>query len=246
MPLTAPVLLGTNGNTGSSTIGVSPSRNIEVGEFIVVTLTERDWGISSLADNSSQAGTANSYTSNVSKAATYDGFTYIYSCKTTRKILTTDTITATFAGPNDGKSMAVYALPDANASSQLDKTASIGAFGDTSTYSSTGVATTAQADEYAVGVAAYGGSGSSAGTITADSPWTLQYSYKPTDYSAAHGTQVLTATGTPAFSGGWGATMTGAAETACIATFKGTVAAAATSAVPLNARRSRRNPLLSR
>lgn len=228
MALTAPTVLGTNGNTGSTTIDVFPSRNVEVGEFIVVTLTERDWGISSLADNSAQAGTANSYTEDVAQKTTYDGFTYIYSCKVTRKILTTDRIRATFAGPNDGKSMAVYALPDANASSQLDKVTKIGAFGSSSTYGSGSVATTAQADEYAIGVAGYGGSGANAGTITADSPWTLQYSYKPTEYAGAHGTQVLTATGTPAFTGGWGATLTSGGQTACIATYKGTAAAATT------------------
>lgn len=231
MALAAVVNLGTNGNTGSTTISVSPSRDVQVGEFLVVTLTERDWSISSLADNSSQAGTANSYTQD--KANTFtDPFPYIYSCKVTRKILSTDSITATFAGTTGGKSMCVVALPDANASSQLDQTATTGSLSASSTYTSSAVSTTAQADEYAVGVAVFSVSSVNAGTITADSPWTLEHNYKPAGYGAAHGSQVLTAAGTPAFTGGWGATEDGV-WVACIATYKGTPSGGGVAAVYL-------------
>lgn len=221
MALSAVVNLGTNGNTGSTTITVSPSRNIEVGEFIVVLLSERDNGITSVADNSSQAGTANSYTQDQIRN-NQDPFTFIYSCQVTRKILTTDVITATFAAVFGGKGMCVLSLTDADNTSQLDKTTDNSA-GTGATYTSSAVTTTAQADEYAVGVAAFSISGVNAGTITADSPWTLQHNYKPAGYGYAAGSQVLTATGTPAFTGGWGATQTGQ-QTACIATYKGTAA----------------------
>jgi hypothetical protein len=224
VPLTAVVNLGTNGNTGSATITVSPSRNVEVGEFIAVTLTQRDWSLSSVADNSAQAGAANTYTQDKANVFT-DPFPYIYSCKVTRKILTTDAIAATFSGTSGGKSMCVMALPDANATSQLDKTATTGSASASSTYTSSAVTTTAQADEYAIGVAVFALSSVNAGTITADSPWTLEHNYKPAGYGAAHGSQVLTATGTPAFTGGWGATEDGV-WVAAIATYKGTLSGA--------------------
>jgi hypothetical protein len=221
MPLSPADNLGTNGNTGSATIAVSPDRNVEVGEFITVTLTERDNGFTSLADNSSQAGTANSYVAD--KVLTFiDPFIFIYSCQVTRKILSTDVITATFANVFGGKSMCVLALPDANETSQLDKTAGDGTTSPSSTYNSAAVAATSQADEYAVGVACFSVSSVNAGTITADSPWTLEHNYKPAGYAAAHGSRVLTAIGTPAFTGGWGATEDGTTD-AVIATYKATL-----------------------
>lgn len=42
MALTNPVFVGGAGNNNSVTIGKSPNRNIEVGEFLVVALSERD------------------------------------------------------------------------------------------------------------------------------------------------------------------------------------------------------------
>ena len=221
MPLSALVKLGSNDNNGSTTITVSPSRDVQVGEFITVGLTERDNGFTSLADNSSQAGTANTYTQDVART-TADPFSWIFSCKVTRKILSTDTITATFAAIFGGKTMCVLALPDANASAQLDKTATAqGA--SSAVYSSGATATTAQADEYAVGCAVVSVTSVDPTTITADSPWTLQSSAVQSGYGGAHGSQVLTATGTPAFTGGWGATTNGQSS-GVIATYKGTVA----------------------
>jgi hypothetical protein len=221
MPLAAVVELGQGDNSGSTTIALSPSRAVEVGEFIVVLLAQRDHSVTSLVDNSSQAGSANTYTSDVSRLSA-DPFCHIYSCQVTRRILSTDTITATFNGSGGGKSMVVLALPDANESSQLDQTATNFVFNSGTTYTSNAVATTAQADEYAVGVAVFANSAIEAGTITADSPWTLQFSANPAGGGAAHGSQVLTATGTPAFTGGWGADPDGD-YSACVATYKGTV-----------------------
>jgi hypothetical protein len=220
MPLTAVELLASN-LAVATTLSLTPSRDIQVGEFIVVPLTQRNNSVTSLADNSSQAGTANTYTlDSPSSQIAGDGFAYIYSCKVTRKILSTDSITFTLGG-SGAITGAVLALPDANASSQKDQTA-LAAVGTGTTYSSGSVATTAQADEYAIGVAAFAASGVEAGTITADSPWTLQFSQGGAiGYGSAIGSRVLTATGTPAFTGGWGASQDGEGD-AAIVTYKGT------------------------
>lgn len=225
MPLAATEKILSNANTGSSTIGGSPTRNIEIGEIFVLLLSERDWSISSVADNSSQAGSANTYTQDAVRA-TNDVFLYCYRCEVTKKILSSDTVTATFGGPNGGKSLLGLVLPDADPSG-LDKTASVHVFGNASTYDSTSVASTTQPDEYAVGFAAYGGTATPAGTITADSPWTLQHSGQQdsNSYVYAGGSQVLTAVGTPGFTGAWGATLNSGEWAALIATYKGTVPA---------------------
>lgn len=229
MALAAVVNRGTNNNVGSTTITVSPNTTLAVGAFIVICLSERDWGITSLADNSSQAGTANSYTQNISRL-TADPFSYIYSCKLTRSILNTDTITATFAGTSGGKAMTVLLLPDANSSSQFDVGASREAAAG-ATYTTGTTATTAQADEYAIGCMTSTNSGVEAGTITATT-YTLQLGTNVgggDGYAAAHGSLVLTATGTTTMAGGWGATMDGTVS-GCTATYKGTASGGGTDA----------------
>lgn len=220
--LAAAVNRGSAGNNGSVTIAVSPNADINVGDFIVVLLSERDWGITSLADNSGQAGAANVYTQDKSRLAA-DPFVYVYSCQVTRKILSTDTITATFAGGSGRKSMCVLLLPDANEAAQLDQTQSAGG-GGAPGYTSGAVAATAQADEYAVGIAAFSVATVAPGVITADSPWVLEASHGVTGYGDAHGSRVLDAIGTPAFTGGWGVTHDGL-QSGAIATYKGTAAA---------------------
>jgi hypothetical protein len=238
MPLTAVQNLGIAENSGSTTIAQSPSRAIEVGEFIIVLLAERDHGVTTLVDNSSQAGSANTYTSDISRQSA-DPFCHIYSCQVTRRILATNTITVTCGGSGGGKSICILALPDANDSSQFDTAENAFVFNPPSTYSSGTTPATAQADEYAVGVAVFANSGVEAGTITADSPWTLQFSSTPAGGGAAHGSRVLTAIGTYAFTGSWGADPDGD-QSGCIATYRATISVAAES-TPTRAR-----PILSR
>jgi hypothetical protein len=223
MPLSAVQNLGSNENSGSLTIADSPSRAIEVGEFIVITFAQRDHTITSFVDNSSEAGTANTYTPDVSRQSA-DPFCHIYSCQVTRKILSSNTITITCNGSGGGKSMCILALTDANDGSQLDQSANAFVFNPPSTYASGTTGATAQADEYAIGVCTFANSTLDAGTITADSPWTLQFSSVPAGGGSAHGSRVLTATGTYAFTGGWGVDPDGD-QSGCIATYRGTSSA---------------------
>lgn len=221
MPLTAPELLGSDSGLGSSTMTVNPSRNIAAGETLAVLIAERDNGLSGVADNSAQAGTANSY----SKIHSYEGndpYVYVYLTKTTRAILSTDTITVTQAGSGGGQAMVVLALPDAD-TSPLDQTGS-NHFGGGTGWGGGTTGTTAQADEYALGVAAFAEASIDAGTITSDSPWTQEFDYAPTGgegYAAVFGAQVLTATGTTSYSGDWGATSDGLTSN-IVVTLKGT------------------------
>jgi hypothetical protein len=223
MPLAAVQNLGSNENSGSLTIAVSPSRAVEVGEFIVITFAQRDHTITSFADNSSQAGTANTYTENTSRE-TADPFCHIYSCQVTRKILASDTITITCNGSGGGKSMCILALTDANDASQFDVQANAFVFNPGTAYASGTTGATAQADEYAIGVCTFANSIVDAGTITADSPWALQFSTVPAGGGSAHGSRVLTATGTYSFTGDWGADPDGD-QSGCIATYRGTSSA---------------------
>lgn len=204
--------------TSASFAGVSPSRDVQVGEFVVVLLSERSNGISTMVDNSSQAGSANSYIQDQIRNDS-DPFTYIYSSKITRKILSSDTITATFLG-SGLCSISVLALPEADSSSQLDKTVDASS-GGSSTYTSSAVSSTSKPDEYAVGIAAFAQASTGTPTISADAPWIKHFSAAAGGgYGTSHGWRILTATGTPAFTGTWGVTHDGL-QTACIATYLG-------------------------
>lgn len=83
-----------------STVTFSPSSDIEVGDTIVIGWCGNVASMvtSSVADNSSQPGTANSYVIRADRGATTftSGTSYIN--KATRKVLTTDVVTVTFTG----------------------------------------------------------------------------------------------------------------------------------------------------
>jgi hypothetical protein len=226
--LAVPTKLGSNESNGTSTIACSPSRDILVGEVIVVTVTQRDWAFTSLADNSAQTGTANTYTKDQQTTALTDPTCYVFSCVVTRKILSTDTITATFAGPNGGKSICVFSLSKADTSAGAavrDITlAGVSGGGSGSTFSSGASSAIAQANEYAIGVAAVAQASSQPTAITADSPWTLQYSGVAgggAAYGHAHSTQVLSAIAALTYSGGWGVNTAGV-QSVLEVTYKGT------------------------
>jgi hypothetical protein len=202
MPLAAIQKLGSVGNWGSSTVDITLSRDIQVGEFLVLALSERDWGIVGVADNSVQSGTANSYVQDIFNNLAGDDFTYIYSCKVTRKILATNTITATFNGPISGKSGVLYALPEATGTSPKDVW--VYDSGTGGTVFDTGLSTTtSQGDEYLIGVACAHGD---PGTITFDGTWVSQFAGTPgSGYAYAHAAQITTTPVLIDFSGGWGA-----------------------------------------
>lgn len=81
-----------------STMTFSPDVDIEVGDTVVMDYdTNVVHSVSSCADNSSQAGTANAYVIRAARTGTVASFGWVYCLKVTRKILTTDVITITFS-----------------------------------------------------------------------------------------------------------------------------------------------------
>lgn len=82
----------------SATLTFSPSTDIEVGDTIAIDYeTNVVHAVSSVADNSTQAGAANVYVIRPQRTGTVSAFGWVYLLKATRKILATDVITITMA-----------------------------------------------------------------------------------------------------------------------------------------------------
>jgi hypothetical protein len=238
--------LGSNQATGGTTLSVSPSQQVNVGDFIVVLVAERDQAFSGVADNSSQAGSANTYTQNVSGTTT-DAFVACYSCRVTRNILTSDAITVTLATGGGSFVICVLLLSDVAASSPFD-TSSVRRYASTtSPWTSNATATTAQADEVLVGISnqvSLAGNGTDGGTGP-DAPWTQEYFINQASSTIVFSSRIVAAAATYAHSGVSDATGTGA-QYSLIATYKLTGAAAAAAVPPSRHRKRSYHKLLVR
>jgi hypothetical protein len=213
--------LGSNQATGGTTLGVSPSSQINVGEFIVVLVAERDQAFVGVADNSSQAGAANTYTQDVNGLNT-DAFVACYSCRVTRNILTSDTITVTLATGGGSCVMCVLKLSDIAASSPHDKAAARRYTTTTTPWTSNATATTAQADEVLIGIMnATGlvGNGTDGGT-NPDSPWMQEYFINQSSSTVLFCSRVVSSTGTYEHSGVSDFTVGGGSQYSLLATYK--------------------------
>jgi hypothetical protein len=115
-------------NTAATSLGISPSATLNVDDEIVVVCTLNNTGttdaddtneITSVDDNSSQSGAANTYTKlgevRESSGAADDGAVYaVFLCRLTRSILTSDTITAHYANSRAGRNIALLAFASTN------------------------------------------------------------------------------------------------------------------------------------
>jgi hypothetical protein len=194
--------LGSNQGAGSTTLGVSPSSQISVGEFIVVLVAERDQAFVGVADNSAEAGAANTYTQDVAGTTT-DGFVACYSCRVTRNIMTDDTITVTLATGGGTFIMCVLKLSDIAASSPFDKSSTRRYAATTTPWTSNATAATAQAAETLVGImnaVTLGANGTDGGT-NPDSPWVQEYFINQATTTVLFSSQVVAASSTYAHSG---------------------------------------------
>lgn len=224
MPATVTALDSTNGS-GGTTCALNPASQVNVGDFIVVTVAQRDHTLSSVADNSSQAGAANTYTLAVSQDdGTGDGKTAIYYCRVTRAILTSNAITVTLATGGGTFFCTLLKLDPIVSASPLDQTGSTNVGGTTTWSMSTSGATT-QADEVAVGVMNHWGSGAEPTNPVPDSPWVEAYDFVSGGAGVDVAYRILSAAGTITFSGAWGVSMDNDGS-GCIATFKAVVDAA--------------------
>jgi hypothetical protein len=115
----ADALFGTT--VSAATYTFSPSVDIEVGDLIVLSWNANAASqvVSSVADNSTQAGSANSYTVNPTRSGSALSAGTIYCRKATRKILTTDVITITIGAAQSLRSGCMAAFVPANAETEL-------------------------------------------------------------------------------------------------------------------------------
>jgi hypothetical protein len=104
----------TSSGTSVAFVARSPLAQINTGRKLIVTAWRKAAGETvSVADNSTQAGSVNVYTVDVSaNTAVGTVSAYILSCDVSRAILVTDTITVTFSGANatNVKSMGLLAF----------------------------------------------------------------------------------------------------------------------------------------
>jgi hypothetical protein len=212
--------LGSNQGNSVTTLGVSPSAQINVGDFIVVMVAQRDQAFSGVADNSAESGSANSYTQD-SALTTTDGFLAAYSCRVTRNIMTDDTITVTLATAGGSFVIGLFKLSDIAASTPFDKTSGRRYAATTSPWTSNATATTAQADEVLLGIMnaiTLVGNGTD-GSTNPDSPWVQEYFINQGSTTVLMSSQVVSSTGAYAHSGVTDASG-GGSHTSLIVTYK--------------------------
>lgn len=213
---------GSNTNVGGSTLGLSPTAQLNVGDFVVAVVGGRDLAINGVADNSAQAGAANTWTEDAAyEVAGQDSFIAIYSCRITRNVLTSDVVTATFAAVGGSHLIALFLLDPIVSSTPFDVSSSRRYAAVTSPWTSNATATTVQADEILIGafnISAQSVNSTDANT-NADAPWTEEYFLTAGSSDMLIGSRVVTATGAYAFSG-TKADGTDGTQTALIATYK--------------------------
>lgn len=152
------------------------------------------------------------------------------SCRITTQLVSSDTITVTFATGNTGRAVSVAEYSGLAASAWLDKTASAGSGGATATASDSGAtATTSQAAELLIGVRAAGTASVSTVTPEVVSPvWNLNSvatsSGQAKDVNPMY--RVMAATGTYSAKTTW---VTSRAWTQSILTYKAAAVAAGSS-----------------
>lgn len=211
--------LDSSQGTGGTALTLTPSAQINVGDFIVVMTAERDQALSSVADNSSQAGAANTYTLDTSIQNT-DGFCFIHSCRVTRNILTTDTITVTLATSGGAWAVGLFRLTDIDAASPFDQSAGDRDAGASGTWSTVATGTLAQPDEICMGIYqryTQSANGTDGGT-NPDSPWVEEYFIAQATTDAVMSSMIVAAT-TPVTYSGVSDGTTGSASS-LVATYK--------------------------
>lgn len=192
--------LGFDKGSGGTALTVNPTSQINVGDFIVVMTAERDHALSGVADDSSQAGAANSYFLD-SSFQVVDGFVFIHSCRVTRTILTTDTITVTLATGGGVWVVGLFRLDPIVPSSPSDTDAADDGSGGTWSTGATG--TLAQADEICMGIYqryTQVANGTDGGT-NPDSPWVEEYFLQESSTDVVMASMVVSATTPVTYSG---------------------------------------------
>jgi len=112
--------------SGVSTAVFNPSADIEIGDTIVLDYTTNVvHTVSSCADNSTQAGTANVYTIGTARTGTVCSFGFCYCLKATRRILTTDTITITFSATSTRRAGHLLVLVSSNGNPRFESSAGV-------------------------------------------------------------------------------------------------------------------------
>ena len=222
MPLTTPEVVGTNISTNATNV-FSPTRTINAGERVVLGVTERNVGVASIADSS-----GNTYTLIDSETGGGDGFVYFYESQLGTALTTAGSLTITMNSAV-AQTACLWVLADVDAfPGANDAVGKAGQPAGTTFDSGATTTTTTQATEYALGVAAFAASSVDSGVITVDSPWTKDFEQGGAiGYASVFGSRVLTATGTPNYSGGWGASENGQGN-ALVITLTGTVSGGTT------------------
>jgi len=113
-------------NVSAATVTFSPDADIEVGDLICLAwaINVNNVTVSTLADNSTQSGSANTYTNNTARATTAHSGGTAY-CVATRKILTTDVVTVTLSAAGTRRSGNLGAFVPANGNPALDIVAGV-------------------------------------------------------------------------------------------------------------------------
>ncbi len=185
------------GTTAATTIGVSPGVTLDVGDEITVVVTANNVGttdaddtgeIASVADNSTQTGTANTWTKlkerRRSLGAAGDGAVVaIFQSRLTRSILSTDTITVTYANSVAGRTVSLDESASGAALQLATNGAGTASGGTTTPSASTGTMTS---KEYLL-IGAMAQQGGTNVTVTNDADYgTADHNFSTGGTTAAH------------------------------------------------------------